>query len=59
VAGVGGGGLVIVDVWGSEEEFGRFAEAELARRAGDRLSETRTRFAPVRNHVQVKSPANA
>ena len=46
-------------MWGSEEEFGRFAEAELAPRAGDRLSEMKTRFAPVQNHVRVKSPANA
>jgi hypothetical protein len=39
VAGAGPDGLVIVDVWGSEEEFGRFAQAELAPRAGDRMSE--------------------
>jgi len=59
VAGIGAGDLVVVDVWGSEGEFGRFAQAELAPRAGDRVSEMQTRFAQVRNHIQVKSPANA
>ena len=59
VAGIGAGGLYVVDVWGSEEEFGRFAEAELAPRAGDRLSDMKARFARVRNHVRVKSPAQA
>lgn len=59
VAGIGANGLFVVDVWGSEEEFGRFAQAALAPRAGDRLAEMKTRFARVRNHVQVKSPANA
>jgi hypothetical protein len=59
VAGVGPTGLVIVDVWGSEEEFGAYAQAELAPRAGDRFSQMKTRFAKVRNHVQVKSPAKA
>lgn len=59
VAGISGDGLFVVDVWGSEEEFGAFAQAELAPRAGDRFSEMRTRFAKVRNHVQVKSPATA
>jgi hypothetical protein len=59
VAGVADRGLIVVDVWGSEEEFGAYAQAELAPRAGDRMSEMKTRFAPVRNHVQVKSPAKA
>jgi hypothetical protein len=59
VAAIGPDGLYIVDVWASEDEFGRFAEAELAPRAGDRFSELRTRFARVRNHVRVKSPASA
>ena len=59
IAGVSGEGLFVVDVWGSEEEFGRFAQAELAPRAGDSFSTMRTRFAKVRNHVQVKSPARA
>lgn len=59
VAGIGSEGLFVVDVWGSEEEFGRFAQAELAPRADDRFSQMKTRFARVRNHVQVKSPARA
>jgi len=59
VAGAHGAGLVVVDVWGSEEEFGAYAQAELAPRAGDRFAEMKTRFAKVRNHVQVKSPAKA
>lgn len=59
VAGIGPSGLYIVDVWGSEEEFGAYAQAELAPRAGDRFAEMKTRFAKVRKHVQARSPAKA
>jgi hypothetical protein len=34
IAAVSDDGLVAIDVWASEEEFGRFAESELAPRAG-------------------------
>ena len=57
VAGIDGVGLYVVDVWGSEEEFAAYAQSELAPRAGDRFAEMKTRFAKVRNRVQVTSPA--
>lgn len=56
IAAVSDAGLVAVDVWASEEEFGRFAQTELAPRAGDRLSEMQPRFARVHKHVPVKAP---
>jgi hypothetical protein len=59
VAGASESGLVVVDVWGSEEEFGQFAQSELAPRAGDRMSAMSTRFAPVHKHVPVKAPTQA
>ena len=57
VAGISDDGLVVVDVWGSAEEFAAFAEAELAPRAGDSLSGMTPQIVPVHNYVQVKQPA--
>ncbi len=59
VAGTSETGIVVVDVWGSEEEFGRFAESEIAPRAGDKMGPVSPRFARVHKHVPVKAPANA
>jgi hypothetical protein len=59
VAGASDTGLVVVDVWGSEEEFGEFAQSQIAPRAGDRMGAMTTRFAPVHKHVPVKTPTQA
>jgi hypothetical protein len=53
---IGGDGLVVVDVWGSEEEFEAFAESEMAPCAGGWMGETAPRIARLRNHVPVKTP---
>ncbi len=58
IAAIDEGSLVVVDVWGSEEEFGAFAEAEIAPRAGDRMGAMTTRFATVHKHVPVKAPVS-
>jgi hypothetical protein len=59
VAAIGDSGLVVVDVWGSEEEFGRFAQEEIAPRAGDRMGAIRTRAARVHKHVPVRAPVRS
>jgi hypothetical protein len=59
VAGEGRNGLVVVDVWGSEEEFGQFAQSEIAPRAGDNMGAMKTRVVPVHKHVPVKAPTRA
>jgi hypothetical protein len=59
VAGASETGLVVVDVWGSEEEFGQFAESQIAPRAGDRMGAMTSRYARVHKHVPVKAPAKA
>ena len=53
---IGGDGLVVVDVWGSEEEFEAFAETEIAPRASGWMGEIAPRVARLRNHVPVKTP---
>lgn len=59
VAGAGEDGLVVVDVWGSEEEFGRFVQEQIAPRAGDRMSAIRSRAARVHKHVPVRAPVRS
>jgi hypothetical protein len=59
IAAVGENGLVVVDVWGSEEEFGRFAQEEIAPRAGDQMGAMRTRAVPVHRHAPVRAPVRA
>jgi hypothetical protein len=59
VAAIGEDGLVVVDVWASEEEFGKFAESEIAPRAGDSMGQMNTRFARVHKHVPVKAPVSS
>ena len=54
VAAVADRGMVFVDVWGSPEEFGAFAEKELAS-AADAIGPMETRFVPVHNHSVAKS----
>lgn len=56
IVGISDGGLVVVDVWGSEEEFDAYAESEIAPRAGGRMDEMTPRLAGLRNHVAVKAP---
>jgi|1186.fasta_scaffold16932_2 heme-degrading monooxygenase HmoA len=55
-----GDGLVIVDVWGSPEEFQRFAEEEVAPAAdkhGMAMDRLQTRFLRVLNRIRGKAPA--
>jgi hypothetical protein len=56
IVGISDDGLVVVDVWGSEEEFDAFAESEIAPRAGRPMDEMTPRFTRLRNHVAVKAP---
>jgi hypothetical protein len=58
IAAITDTGLVAVDVWGSEEEFAKFGEEELAPRVGDKMAQMRPRFAKVHNRVSVKEPAS-
>jgi hypothetical protein len=53
VAGVTDGGMIFVDVWGSPEEFGSFAERELAS-AADEMGPIEPRFVPVHNRLVAK-----
>jgi hypothetical protein len=57
VAAVTDTGLVAFDVWGSEEEFAKFGQEELAPRVGDKMAQMRPRFAKLHNRVVVKEPA--
>jgi hypothetical protein len=50
-------GLVVVDVWGSEEEFAKFGQEELAPRVGDKMDQMRPLFGRVHKRVAVKEPA--
>jgi len=59
VAVVSDDGLVVVDVWGSEAEFGSFAQSQIAPRAGDSMGQLQPRFARLHKHVPVKAPAQA
>jgi hypothetical protein len=58
IAAVSDTGLVAVDVWGSEEEFAKFGQEELAPRVGDKMAQMRPRFAKVHNRVVVKEPVS-
>ena len=58
IAAVTDTGLVAVDVWGSEEEFAKFGQEELAPRVGDKMAQMHPRFARVHNRVAVKEPAS-
>jgi hypothetical protein len=58
IAAITDTGLVAVDVWGSEEEFAKFGQEELAPRVGDKMAQMRPRFAKVHNRVAVKEPAS-
>jgi hypothetical protein len=57
IAAVTDDGLVAVDIWGSEEEFAKFGQEELAPRVGDKMGQMKPRFSKVHNHVPVKSPS--
>jgi hypothetical protein len=57
VAAVTDNGLVAFDVWGSEEEFAKFGQEELAPHMGDKMAQMRPRFGRVHNRVVVKEPA--
>lgn len=59
VAAVSDNGLVAFDVWGSEEEFAKFGQQELAPRVGDKMAQMRPRFAKVHKRVAVKEPASS
>ncbi len=50
-------GLVAVDVWGSEEEFAKFGQEELAPRVGDKMAQMKPLFGRVHKRVAVKEPA--
>jgi hypothetical protein len=57
VVGVSDSGLIVVDVWGSREEFAAFADAELAPRIGERLGDVTPRIADVHVHEVVPGAA--
>jgi hypothetical protein len=57
LAAVGEDGIVVVDIWGSPEEFAAFAQSELAPRAGASLSGMTPRIVPIHKYVPVKEPA--
>jgi hypothetical protein len=57
VAAITEDGLVAVDVWGSEEEFAKFGQEELAPRVGDKMAQMKPRFARLHKRVSVKAPA--
>jgi heme-degrading monooxygenase HmoA len=44
-------GMIFVDVWDSEESFGRFAQSQLAAAAGDGMPPLTPRFAQVHNRI--------
>jgi hypothetical protein len=56
-AAVGENGLVVVDVWGSEQEFGKFGQDELAPRMGGSGAEPKPRFAKLHKRIAAKRPA--
>jgi len=50
------GGIVVVDVWGSPEEFGEFAQSEIAPAAEEAgMGELEPRFVPVHNRLKGAS----
>jgi hypothetical protein len=57
VAAITDDGLVAVDVWGSEEEFAKFGQEELAPRVGDKMAQMKPRFARLHKRVSVKAPS--
>jgi hypothetical protein len=57
LAAVGEDGIVVVDIWGSPEEFAAFAQSELAPRAGASLSGMTPQIVPIHKYVPVKEPA--
>ncbi len=59
IAAITDDGFVAVDVWASEEAFGRFAQEELMPRAGERMGDAKPRFARVHKHVPVKAPVKS
>lgn len=59
IAAITDSGLVAIDVWGSEAEFEKFGQEELAPRVGDKMAQMRPRFARVHNRVAVKEPASS
>ena len=56
-AAVGENGLVVVDVWGSEQEFGKFGQDELAPRMGGSAAGLKARFAKLHKRIAAKKPA--
>lgn len=56
-AAVGENGLVVVDVWGSEQEFGKFGQDELAPRMGGSAARLKARFAKLHKRIAAKKPA--
>jgi hypothetical protein len=58
--GVSDDGLLVVDVWGSVDEFQEFGQTQLAPRVGaENMSRMSPRFAQVHKHVSVKAPASS
>jgi hypothetical protein len=50
------GDVLVIDVWGSPEEFGRFAEEQIMPATGGALGAVEPRFVPVHNHQRAAAP---
>jgi len=51
-----GDGVVVVDIWGSIDEFVEFAENEIAPAAGSQMPPIDPRIVPVHNHARADAP---
>jgi hypothetical protein len=49
------GDVIVIDVWGSPEEFGRFAAEQITRVSEGLLDAVEPRFVPVHNHQRAAS----
>ena len=50
MAGATDDGILVVDVWGSPEEFATFGQEVLAPKLGDRMADVSPRFSQVHIH---------
>jgi hypothetical protein len=49
-------GIVVVDIWGSLDEFVQFAETQIAPAAGEQMPPLDPRIVPVHNHLRADVP---
>lgn len=57
VVGITDDGLLVVDIWGSAEEFAAFGQEVLAPHMGERMAELKPQFSQV--HIHEVAPAGA